>query len=105
MGRFSLRAAPPSLEVEPPPLAVEPEAAPFAHSVRPPADDMLELRLRLHGRLIEELDKRGILKNLPVMVGGAPLNQEFADAINATSYGRDAAVSAELAKALVGKNR
>jgi methanogenic corrinoid protein MtbC1 len=57
------------------------------------------------GVVIEELDKRGILKNLPVMVGGAPLNQEFADAINATSYGRDAAVSAELAKALVGKNR
>ncbi|WP_309623476.1 B12-binding domain-containing protein [Novosphingobium sp.] len=55
--------------------------------------------------VIEELDKRGILKTLPVMVGGAPLNQEFADAINATSYGRDAAVSAELAKALVGQNR
>lgn len=55
--------------------------------------------------VIEELDKRGILKQLPVMVGGAPLNQEFADAINATSYGRDAAVSAELAKALVGRNR
>jgi len=57
------------------------------------------------GVVIEELDKRGILKTLPVMVGGAPLNQEFADAINATSYGRDAAVSAELAKALVGRNR
>jgi methanogenic corrinoid protein MtbC1 len=57
------------------------------------------------GVVIEELDKRGILKQLPVMVGGAPLNQEFADAINATSYGRDAAVSAELAKALVGRNR
>ncbi len=55
--------------------------------------------------VIEELDKRGIMKELPVMVGGAPLNQEFADAINATSYGRDAAVSAELAKALVGRNR
>jgi methylmalonyl-CoA mutase cobalamin-binding domain/chain len=57
------------------------------------------------GVVIEELDKRGILKQLPVMVGGAPLNQEFADAINATCYGRDAAVSAELAKALVGRNR
>ncbi len=56
------------------------------------------------GVVIEELDKRGILKELPVMVGGAPLNQEFADAINATSYGRDAAMSAELAKTLVGKN-
>ena len=56
------------------------------------------------GVVIEELDKRGILKTLPVMVGGAPLNQEFADAINATSYGRDAAMSAELARALVGRN-
>ena len=57
------------------------------------------------GVVIEELDKRGILKELPVMVGGAPLNQEFADAIGAHSYGRDAAISAELARALVGQNR
>jgi methylmalonyl-CoA mutase cobalamin-binding domain/chain len=57
------------------------------------------------GVVIEELEKRGILKELPVMVGGAPLNQEFADAIGAHSYGRDAAISAELARALVGRNR
>lgn len=57
------------------------------------------------GVVIEELDKRGILKELPVMVGGAPLNQEFADAINAHTYGRDAAMSSELAKAIMGKNR
>jgi methanogenic corrinoid protein MtbC1 len=57
------------------------------------------------GVVIEELDKRNILKELPVMVGGAPLNQEFADAINAHTYGRDAAMSAELAKAIIGKNR
>jgi methylmalonyl-CoA mutase cobalamin-binding domain/chain len=57
------------------------------------------------GVVIEELDKRGILKELPVMVGGAPLNQEFADAVGAHSYGRDAAISAELARALVGQNR
>ncbi|MBL4854296.1 MAG: B12-binding domain-containing protein [Robiginitomaculum sp.] len=57
------------------------------------------------GLVIEEFDKRGILKELPVMVGGAPLNQEFSDAINAHTYGRDAAMTAELAKAIVGKNR
>lgn len=57
------------------------------------------------GVVIEELDKRSMLKDLPVMVGGAPLNQEFADAINAHTYGRDAAMSSELAKAIVGKNR
>jgi len=56
------------------------------------------------GVVIEELDKRGILRELHVMVGGAPLNKEFADAVNAHAYGRDAAMSVELAKVLVGKN-
>lgn len=54
--------------------------------------------------VIEELDRRGILKDLPVMVGGAPLNQEFAEAINAHTYGRDAAMSAELAKTILENN-
>lgn len=56
------------------------------------------------GVVIEEMDKRGLLKEIPVMVGGAPLNQEFADAIGAHTYGRDAAMSSELAKAIMGKN-
>lgn len=55
--------------------------------------------------VIEDLDKRNMLKNLPVMVGGAPVNQEFADAIHAHSYGPDAATTAELAKTIVGINR
>jgi methylmalonyl-CoA mutase cobalamin-binding domain/chain len=57
------------------------------------------------GVVIEDLDKRDMLKNLPVMVGGAPVNQEFADAIHAHSYGPDAATTAELAKTIVGINR
>lgn len=57
------------------------------------------------GVVIEDLDKRNMLKSLPVMVGGAPVNQEFADAIHAHSYGPDAATTAELAKTIVGINR
>lgn len=57
------------------------------------------------GVVIEDLEKRNMLKDLPVMVGGAPLNQEFADAIKADRYGADAAVTAEMAKTLVGLNR
>ena len=57
------------------------------------------------GVVIEDLDKRGMLKDLPVMVGGAPVNQEFADAIHARAYGPDAATTAELAKTIVGINR
>lgn len=37
-----------------------------------------------------------------VLVGGAPVTQEYADKIGASGYGRDAATGAELAKKLVG---
>ena len=55
--------------------------------------------------VIEEMEKAGLRKDISIMCGGAPLNQEFADAIKADRYGPDAAVSAEMAKALVGLNR
>ena len=51
------------------------------------------------GVVIEEMDKRALLNDFHVMVGGAPLNQEFADAIGAHAYGRDAARSSEMASA------
>lgn len=55
--------------------------------------------------VIEEMEKAGLRKEISIMCGGAPLNQEFADAIKADKYGRDAAISAEIAKTLVGLNR
>lgn len=55
--------------------------------------------------VIEEMEKAGLRKDISIMCGGAPLNQEFADAIKADKYGRDAAISAEIAKTLMGLNR
>ena len=40
-----------------------------------------------------------------VIVGGAPLNEEFGEAIGADAYCRDAAVAAETAKRLVTERR
>ena len=57
------------------------------------------------GVVIEEFDKRGLMEDVHIMVGGAPLNQEFADAIGAPAYGRDAARSSEMASAYVEANR
>jgi len=58
------------------------------------------------GVVIEEFDKRGFTKeDLHIMVGGAPLNQEFADAIGAHAYGRDAARSSEMAIGYVESHR
>ena len=40
-----------------------------------------------------------------VMVGGAPLNEEFGEAIGADAYCRDAAVASETASRLVAERR
>jgi methylmalonyl-CoA mutase cobalamin-binding domain/chain len=48
--------------------------------------------------VIEEMEKRGIRDDYTVLVGGAPLNEEFARAVGADAYCRDAAVAVETAK-------
>ena len=58
--------------------------------------------------VVEEMEKRGMRKDVHIMCGGAPLNQEFADSIGVPAYGRDAARSAEMAEEHVrslGKKR
>src|SRR6187200_2778794 len=55
--------------------------------------------------VIDELVAKGIRDDYIVLVGGAPLNEEFGRAIGADAYCRDAAVAAETAKALVQAHR
>ena len=55
--------------------------------------------------VIDTMAEQGIRDDYIVLVGGAPLNQEFGDAIGADAYCRDAAVAAETATALVEKKR
>ena len=51
--------------------------------------------------VIDEMKERGIREDFVVLVGGAPLNQEFSEAIGADAYCRDAATAVEVAKDLV----
>ncbi len=51
--------------------------------------------------VIDELQTKGLRDKYIVMVGGAPLNEEFGKAVGADAYCRDAAVAAETAQALV----
>ncbi len=55
--------------------------------------------------VIDTLADRGLRDKYIVLVGGAPLNEEFADAIGADAYCRDAAVAAEQAKSLLAARR
>ncbi len=53
--------------------------------------------------VIDAMIEKGIRDNYIVMVGGAPLNEEFGQAVGADAYGRDAAVTVEMAKELIAR--
>ena len=55
--------------------------------------------------VIDTMKEQGIRDDYIILVGGAPLNQEFGDAIGANAYCRDAAVAADTAKQLVTEMR
>ncbi len=55
--------------------------------------------------VIDAMKEKGIREDYIVLVGGAPLNEEFGEAVGADAYCRDAAVAAETAKTLVEKQR
>ena len=53
--------------------------------------------------VIDTLVEKGMREDYIVLVGGAPLNEEFGRAIGADAYCRDAAVAVETAKTLVAR--
>lgn len=55
--------------------------------------------------VIDALKEQGLRDKYIVMVGGAPLNQEFGDAVGADAYCRDAADAATTAIRLVSERR
>ena len=57
------------------------------------------------GVVIKTLKEQGIRDKLIVLVGGAPLNEAFAEEIEADAYCRDAAIAVETAKKLLSIKR
>ena len=55
--------------------------------------------------VIDTLKKSGIRDDYIVLVGGAPLNEEFGTAVGADAYCRDAATAVEVAKELIAERR
>jgi methylmalonyl-CoA mutase cobalamin-binding domain/chain len=53
--------------------------------------------------VIDTLKEKGMRNDYLVLVGGAPLNEAFADAVGADAYCRDAAVAVETAKSLLSQ--
>lgn len=54
---------------------------------------------------IHEITKAGLRDEVIIMVGGAPVTQEYADAVGADGYAADASTAVRLAKELIQKRR
>jgi 5-methyltetrahydrofolate--homocysteine methyltransferase len=54
---------------------------------------------------INALQKAGLREKVVVMVGGAPVTQEYADAVGADGYAADASATVRKAKELIGRRR
>jgi methylmalonyl-CoA mutase cobalamin-binding domain/chain len=55
--------------------------------------------------VIDAMIEKGIRNDYVVLVGGAPLNEQFAESIGADAYCRDAAVAVETAKQFMAKRQ
>jgi methylmalonyl-CoA mutase cobalamin-binding domain/chain len=55
--------------------------------------------------VIDTLKEKGLRNDFIVLVGGAPLNEEFGKAVGADAYCRDAAIAVETAKSLIAARR
>lgn len=63
---------------------------------------MLTTTMRAMGYTIKALEEAGLRDRVKVMVGGAPVDAEFAKRIGADGYGSNGPAGAELAKKFVG---
>jgi 5-methyltetrahydrofolate--homocysteine methyltransferase len=54
---------------------------------------------------INALEKAGLRDKVIVMVGGAPVTQQYADAVGADGYAADASTAVRLAKDLIDRAR
>jgi corrinoid protein of di/trimethylamine methyltransferase len=63
---------------------------------------LLTTTMTVQREVIEALEEAGIRDQVKVMIGGAPVSQEWSDTIGADGYAEDAVGAIELAKRLVG---
>ena len=88
---------------------VEPDA--FVQAVKEFEPDvvgmsaLLTTTMRKMDDTIKALAEAGVRDRVKVMIGGAPVNQDFADRIGADAYAPDAAAAADKAKQLTGAKR
>ena len=92
-------------------LGINTDAETYIAALKKEAPDILGMSALLTTTMpymkvvIDTLKEQGIRDDYIVMVGGAPLNEEFGQVIGADAYCRDAATAVEVAKDLVAQRR
>jgi len=88
-------------------LGVDVKAEAFMQAIEEHKPDILGMSALLTttmpnmGKTIDLLKEKGLREKVKVMVGGAPINEEFAQSIGADGYAPEAGSAVELAKKLV----
>jgi 5-methyltetrahydrofolate--homocysteine methyltransferase len=63
---------------------------------------LLTTTMRSMGHTIRAIEEAGLRDQVKIMIGGAPVDAEFAERIGADGYGSNAPAAADLAKQFVG---
>lgn len=63
---------------------------------------LLTTTMTIQQQVINALEEAGVRDKVKVLIGGAPISQEWAEKIGADGYAEDAIGAVELAKSLVG---
>jgi 5-methyltetrahydrofolate--homocysteine methyltransferase len=66
---------------------------------------LLSTTMTYMSEVIRALNAAGLRDKVKTIVGGAPLNQDFAQQIGADAYGKDAVEAVEVCSNLVGRSR
>ena len=92
-------------------LGINNDAEKFINAVKEHHPDILGMSALLTTTMpymkvvVEALKEEGLRDSVFVMVGGAPVTENFAQTVGADAYGRDAAVAVDLAKAHMASRR
>ena len=85
-------------------IDVSPDAFLFAVREKKPAfvalSALLTTTMPSMKKIIETLEKQGLRENVKILVGGAPVNQRYADEIGADGYGKSASEAVTVARKL-----
>lgn len=92
-------------------LGINTDAEAFVHALDEHKPDILGMSALLTTTMpymkvvIDTMAEKGVRDDYIILVGGAPLNEEFGTAVGADAYCRDAAVAADTAKQLISERR